>query len=29
MKIRRARIEQAVAPTLDAWYKAKGPVVWA
>jgi long-subunit acyl-CoA synthetase (AMP-forming) len=29
MKIRRARIEKAVAPNLENWYKAKGPVVWA
>ena len=29
MKIRRARIETAVAPQLEAWYKAKGPVVWS
>ncbi|MFZ4760487.1 MAG: AMP-binding acetyl-CoA synthetase, partial [Burkholderiaceae bacterium] len=29
MKIRRARIENAVAPNLDRWYGAKGAVVWA
>jgi long-chain acyl-CoA synthetase len=29
MKIRRARIESAVAPKLEAWYTAKGSVVWA
>ena len=29
MKIRRARIETAVAPSLDTWYGARGPVVWA
>jgi long-subunit acyl-CoA synthetase (AMP-forming) len=29
MKIRRARIENTVAPKLDAWYAQKGPVVWA
>lgn len=29
MKIRRARIETAVAPQLERWYSSKGPVVWA
>ena len=29
MKIRRSRIEAAVAPKLDAWYAQPGPVVWA
>jgi long-subunit acyl-CoA synthetase (AMP-forming) len=29
MKIRRARIEKAVAPDLDRWYGAKGSVVWS
>ncbi len=29
MKIRRARIESAVAPSLEKWYGAKGPVVWS
>lgn len=29
MKIRRARIENAVAPELERWYSSKGPVVWA
>ena len=29
MKIRRARIENAVAPKLDAWYAQKGSVIWA
>jgi long-chain acyl-CoA synthetase len=29
MKIRRARIENAVAPNLDRWYGTKGAVVWA
>ncbi len=29
MKIRRARIENAVAPNLDKWYGAKGSVVWS
>ena len=29
MKIRRARIENTVAPQLDCWYGTKGAVVWA
>jgi len=29
MKIRRARIETAVAPQLEAWYRTSGQVVWA
>ena len=29
MKIRRARIENTVAPSLDRWYGTKGAVVWA
>ena len=29
MKIKRARIEAAVAPGVDAWYSKKGPVIWA
>lgn len=29
MKIRRARLEAAVAAKLDAWYAQKGPVIWA
>jgi long-subunit acyl-CoA synthetase (AMP-forming) len=29
MKIKRSRIEGAVAERLDAWYAAPGPVVWA
>ena len=29
MKIKRARIEAAVGTQVDAWYAAKGPVVWA
>jgi long-chain acyl-CoA synthetase len=29
MKIKRARIEAAVAPHVDTWYAAQGPVVWA
>jgi long-subunit acyl-CoA synthetase (AMP-forming) len=29
MKIKRAKIEAAIAKQLDAWYAAKGPVVWA
>ncbi|HEY0881046.1 MAG TPA: AMP-binding protein, partial [Archangium sp.] len=29
MKLKRARIEQDVAPQLDAWYGAKKPVLWA
>lgn len=29
MKIRRARIEAAVADRLDDWYRTPGPVVWA
>ena len=29
MKIRRARIENTVAPQLDRWYGTKGAVVWA
>jgi long-subunit acyl-CoA synthetase (AMP-forming) len=28
MKLKRARIEQDVAPHLDAWYGAKKPVLW-
>ena len=28
MKIRRARIESAVEPQLDAWYGKKGAVHW-
>jgi long-subunit acyl-CoA synthetase (AMP-forming) len=28
MKVRRARVEALVAPELDKWYRAKGPVVW-
>ncbi len=29
LKIRRARLEAAVAPQLEAWYAQEGPVVWA
>jgi long-subunit acyl-CoA synthetase (AMP-forming) len=29
MKIRRGRIEAAVAPQVEAWYKASGTVFWA
>ncbi len=29
MKIKRARIEAAVAPHMDAWYRHSGPVLWA
>jgi long-subunit acyl-CoA synthetase (AMP-forming) len=29
MKIKRSRIEAAVASQVDAWYAAQGPVVWA
>ena len=29
MKIKRSRIEGAVADRVDAWYAARGPVVWA
>lgn len=29
MKVRRARIEAAVAPQLDKWYSSKGTVIWA
>ena len=29
MKLKRAKIEAAVEPHLDAWYDAKRPVVWA
>lgn len=29
MKIKRSKIEAAVAKQLDGWYAAKGPVVWA
>ncbi len=29
MKIKRARIEAAVAPTVDAWYAEKSTVLWA
>ena len=29
MKIKRAKIEAAVAPTVDAWYEEKGAVLWA
>jgi len=29
MKIRRARIETAVAPQLESWYRASSQVVWA
>jgi len=29
MKIKRSRIEEHVKDKLDAWYGAKGPVVWA
>jgi hypothetical protein len=29
MKIRRARIENAVDPQLDNWYAKKGAVHWA
>jgi long-chain acyl-CoA synthetase len=29
MKIKRARIEAAVAPQVDAWFEAKGKVLWA
>jgi hypothetical protein len=29
MKIKRSRIEGAVADRVDAWYAAPGPVVWA
>lgn len=29
MKIRRTKIETAVAPKLDTWYAQKGPVIWA
>ncbi|MEO7152477.1 MAG: AMP-binding protein [Burkholderiaceae bacterium] len=29
MKIKRSRIEAAVAPHVDAWYGAPGPVLWA
>jgi len=28
MKIKRSRIEAAVAPQVDAWYAAAGPVLW-
>jgi long-subunit acyl-CoA synthetase (AMP-forming) len=28
MKIKRSRIEAALAPQVDAWYAAQGPVVW-
>lgn len=29
MKIKRARIEQAVAARVDGWYGTRGPVIWA
>jgi hypothetical protein len=29
MKVKRAKVEAAVAAQLDKWYAAKGPVVWA
>ena len=29
MKVKRARIEAAVASGLDRWYEQPGPVVWA
>jgi long-subunit acyl-CoA synthetase (AMP-forming) len=29
MKIKRSRIEAQVAPLLDAWFRAEGPVLWA
>jgi len=29
LKIKRAKIESAVAPHVEKWYAAKGPVVWA
>ena len=29
MKIKRSRIEAVVAPHIDAWYGAPGPVLWA
>jgi len=29
MKIRRSRIEAAVAAQVEAWYAARGPVIWA
>jgi hypothetical protein len=29
MKIRRARIEAAVAPQVEHWYAGRRPVVWA
>jgi long-subunit acyl-CoA synthetase (AMP-forming) len=29
MKVKRARIEAAVAARLDQWYEQRGPVVWA
>jgi long-chain acyl-CoA synthetase len=29
MKIKRAKIEANVAPSVDAWYETKGQVIWA
>jgi long-chain acyl-CoA synthetase len=29
MKIRRSRIEEAVAPHVEEWYRDPGPVIWA
>jgi len=29
MKIKRSRIEAAMAPQVDAWYAQPGPVIWA
>jgi long-subunit acyl-CoA synthetase (AMP-forming) len=29
MKIKRARIETQVAPTVETWYATKGAVMWA
>ena len=29
MKIKRRRIETDLAPLVDAWYEAQGPVLWS
>jgi len=29
MKIKRSRIETALAPLVDDWYRMPGPVLWA